>query len=148
MKIRQVAILTARIALAAAFLSSVADRFGIWGPPGANGVSWGDWKHFVDYVGVLNRFAPPVLLPVPAVITTCAEIGLSCLLLVGYRLRWVGYASAVLLLLFALGMTFAYGFKPPLDYSVFSASAAAFLVGVSADGTSSKITAHQNTKHA
>jgi len=148
MKIRRVAILTARIALAAAFLSSVADRFGVWGPPGANGVSWGDWKHFVDYVGVLNRFAPHVLLPVLAVITTCAEIGLSCLLLVGYRLRWVGYASALLLLLFALGMTFAYGVKAPLDYSVFSASAAAFLVGATAGGTSSETAPHEHSTHA
>ncbi|MGB8537851.1 MAG: hypothetical protein WCD57_15630, partial [Acidobacteriaceae bacterium] len=148
MKIRQVALLTARIALAAAFLSSVADRFGVWGPPGATGVSWGDWKHFVDYVGVLNRFAPHVLLPVLAVITTCAEIGLSCLLLAGYRLRWVGYASAVLLLLFALGMIFAYGVKAPLDYSVFSASAAAFLVGATAGGTWSETTAHEHSTHA
>lgn len=50
----------ARIALAAAFLSAVADRFGLWGPPGATGVAWGDLKNFNDYVAVrpsLNR--PP-----------------------------------------------------------------------------------------
>src|ERR1700723_3540843 len=79
--------------------------------------------------------------------TVSEEIGLSCLLLVGYWLRWVGYASAVLLLLFALGMTFAYGVKAPLDYSVFSASAAAFLVGATASGTSSETTPQEHSTH-
>jgi len=30
-------------------LSAVADRFGLWGPPRAANVSWGDWPHFVAY---------------------------------------------------------------------------------------------------
>ena len=35
-----------RWALAVTILSAVADRFGIWGPPGSANVSWGDWPHF------------------------------------------------------------------------------------------------------
>ena len=31
-----------RVALAAGFLSAVADRFGLWGMPGTPGVAWGD----------------------------------------------------------------------------------------------------------
>jgi len=36
-----------RIALAAAFLTSVTDRFGIWGRPGTMNVAWGDMAHFM-----------------------------------------------------------------------------------------------------
>jgi hypothetical protein len=35
MKERRIALLAARIALAAALLSAVADRFGLWDPPGS-----------------------------------------------------------------------------------------------------------------
>src|SRR5204863_8325968 len=40
-----IATLLLRIAIALAFLSAVADRFGLWGPPGKQGVSWGDLAH-------------------------------------------------------------------------------------------------------
>src|ERR1044071_4265663 len=52
-----------RIALAAGFLSAVADRFGLWGPAGAANVAWGAWQAFVDYVAKLNWFAPPASTP-------------------------------------------------------------------------------------
>jgi hypothetical protein len=42
--------------------------------------------------------------------------------------RVVLAAAGVLLVLFALAMTFALGPKAPLDYSVYAAAAAAFLV--------------------
>ena len=41
---------------------------------------------------------------------------------------WTALASAVLLALFAVAMTISFGVKEPLDYSVFSASAAALLL--------------------
>jgi hypothetical protein len=44
----------------------------------------------------------------------------------------VALASAILLGLFALAMTASLGVKPPLDYSVFSASAAALLLSLRA----------------
>jgi hypothetical protein len=30
-----------RVTIAAGFLSAVADRFGLWGPPGAANIDWG-----------------------------------------------------------------------------------------------------------
>jgi hypothetical protein len=51
-------------------------------------------------------------------------------LLVGWRLRWWAFAAAALLLSFALAMTCALGVKAPTDYSVWTAAAAAFLLGV------------------
>ena len=57
-----------------------------------------------------------------------AELLLGIALIVGIRLRWAALASALLLLLFGLAMAISFGIKSPLDYSVFSASAAAGLL--------------------
>jgi hypothetical protein len=51
-------------------------------------------------------------------------------LLVGWRLHWWAFAAAVLLLSFALTMSCTLGVKAPLDYSVWTAATAAFLLGV------------------
>jgi uncharacterized membrane protein YphA (DoxX/SURF4 family) len=117
-----------RIALAAAFASAVADRFGFWGPPGTPGVAWGSVAGFNAYVARLNWFLPPSCIGAVAWIATGSEISLAIALLVGWQLRWMSLASAVLLLLFGLTMTLALGLKPALDYSVFTAAAAAFLL--------------------
>jgi uncharacterized membrane protein YphA (DoxX/SURF4 family) len=117
-----------RIALAMAFLSAVADRFGLWGPPGSPGVGWGDLTGFNAYVAKLNWFVPAGLIPVVGWASTAAETGLALALLIGWKLHWVSLASALLLLSFAATMTVALGPKAPLDYSVFTAAAAAFLL--------------------
>src|SRR5699024_11070976 len=96
-----------RIALAAGFLSAVADRLGLWGPPGAAGVAWGNWELFLDYVALLNWFVPASLIPALGWIATIAEVVIAVGLLVGWRLRWFSAAAGRLLLLFALAMTFA-----------------------------------------
>lgn len=135
MNIRSLAAWVGRLAVAAGFLSAVADRFGAWGAPGQPRVAWGDWAHFVGYTGQLNWFVPGALVPAVAIVATVAEVALAILLLIGYRLRLVAYASAALLFLFAAAMTVALGMKSPLDYSVFAAAAAAFLLGANAPVT-------------
>lgn len=117
-----------RLALAASFLSAVCDRFGLWGPPGAPGVAWGTFSVFESYTGRLNWFLPWSVVVVQAWIVTALETTLALLLIVGLATRWVALAAGILLLLFALAMTGATGIKGPLDYSVFSASAGAFLL--------------------
>src|SRR3954469_26048517 len=47
-----------RLALAAGFLSAVADRFGLWGPAGTPGVGWGGFDPFLAYTGKLLWFLP------------------------------------------------------------------------------------------
>ncbi len=120
-----------RVALAAGFLSAVADRFGLWGPAGAANVAWGAWQPFVDYVAKLNWFAPSASIPVLAWTSTVAEVILAIGLLVGWQLRWFALAAGLLLLAFAMTMTFALGVKAPLDFSVFAAAGAAFLLAAS-----------------
>lgn len=120
--------LFARLALGASFLSAVVDRFGGYGPPGAPHVAWGDFAHFVAYAALLNAYAPSAVVLVLAWVTTIAEVLLGVLLAFGLFTRPAAISAGGLLGLFALAMLIALGFKAPLDYSVFSAASAAFLV--------------------
>lgn len=112
-----------RIAIALGFLSASADRFGLWP---ADISAWGNWTAFVQYTGTLLFFLPDSLVTVSAVIATVLEITFGIALLTTYKTPFFAFCSGVLLLMFALGMTLSLGIKAPFDYSVFSASAAAF----------------------
>jgi uncharacterized membrane protein YphA (DoxX/SURF4 family) len=91
-------------------------------------VAWGDFQHFVHYAGMVNSFLPARVIPAVAGMATIAETTFGLGLVLGIYRRYVALGSAVLLLLFALAMTVSFGVKAALDYSVFTASAAAFLV--------------------
>ena len=117
-----------RLALGISFLSAVADRFGLWGSFGQPNVSWGDFSQFVAYTAKLNWFMPSAAIPALAWAATCAETLLGAALVLGVFTRAAAFLSGWLLLLFALSMTFALGLKAPLNFSVFTASAAAFLL--------------------
>lgn len=116
-----------RVALSAGFLSATADRFGMW-PKEVS--AWGNWQSFVAYTKSLNPFAPDSLVPLLAYTATGLEIALGVLLLTNFKTNWVAKASSALLLLFALSMTISKGIKAPLDYSVFTGSAAAFALSM------------------
>src|SRR5215471_18992505 len=61
-----------RLAIAVEFLLSVADRFGLLGPPG-KGASWGDFARFVVYTRQVNAFLPASFAPSLAVLATICE---------------------------------------------------------------------------
>lgn len=117
-----------RVALAAGFLSAVADRFGLWGTAGTPGVAWGSMPPFLVYTGTLLWYLPSNLVTAAGWAATVLEVVLAVGLLVGVRLRAVALASGVLLTTFAVVMTVALGPEPPLSYSVWSAAAGAFLL--------------------
>ena len=125
---RQLSSLFVRLAVGISFLSAVADRFGFWGPTGHSHVAWGDFSHFQAYTAKLNWFMPSATIPALAWISTGAEMLLSAALIAGIYTRAAALLSGLLLLLFALSMTFALGLEAPLSASVFSASAGAFLL--------------------
>ena len=106
----------------------MADRFGLWGAYGQPHVAWGDFARFVAYTGKLNWFVPTTLLPALAWLSTVAELLLGLALIVGLFTQIAALLSGMMLLLFALAMTVALSVKAPLDFSVFSASAGAFLL--------------------
>jgi uncharacterized membrane protein YphA (DoxX/SURF4 family) len=125
-----VAPLALRWALAATILSAVADRFGLWGPPGAANVSWGDWPHFVAYTAKVNSFLPAIVAPAVAIVATAAEALLGAALLLGVFPRAVALASFAVLALFAGAMTLSFGIKAPPNYSVFVDATAALMLSV------------------
>jgi uncharacterized membrane protein YphA (DoxX/SURF4 family) len=129
---RKLAFLYARATLGIGFLSGIADRFGLW--RGRN-VGYGNFAGFLHYTAQVNSFMPASTIPFLGWAATIAELVLGIFLLVGVWLRWTALASAVLLILFGTAMAISFGPKSPLDYSVFTASGAAFLLAVHARRT-------------
>jgi len=118
----------ARIALGCAFLSAVAARFGFWRDRGPH-----PFAQFVQYTAEVNSFLPASFAPTLAIVATIAETTLGILLIAGFRPRWTGIASSILLALFGTAMSISGGIKSAFDASVFSASAAALLMAVLAE---------------
>jgi hypothetical protein len=133
---RRFAIILTRLALAVAFLSSVADRFGVWGRAGAPHVVWGDFQHFVAQVSALVPWFPRALTPVLAWLATTLESAFGLGLLIGVRTKMMALGSASLLLLFGLATTFsaAGGIHAAIASSVFSAAGASLLLAWVAAG--------------
>ena len=116
-----------RLAISMGFLSAVADRFGIW----SKKVSvWGNWNNFLEYTKLINPWFPDSLIPLIGILATGAEIVLAFFLLIGFKTELFAKLSGVLLLTFALAMTFSTGIKGAFDFSVFSASAGAFALSL------------------
>ena len=116
-----------RLALGAAFLSGIADRFGLY--RGRN-VGYGNFEGFVRYTAKVNSFMPASTIPFLAWTATAAELSLGIALILGIWLRWAALGSAILLALFGIAMAISFGIKSPLDYSVFSASAGALVLAL------------------
>ena len=117
-----------RLAISSAYLWEVADRFGLLGRPGQTHVGWGDWKHFVQYARQVMIFLPPGWVPSLAVLATIGEAFFGLMLLVGYFTRLAAIGSGLLSLCFAIAMAISFGIDSPLGYSVFTVSAASFVL--------------------
>jgi len=125
-KFRRMALLYVRFALGAAFLSGIASRFGMY----PKGVGYGNFANFLRYTAEVNSFMPSYTIPFLGWSATVLEFFFGVTLVLGIWPRWVALGSAVLLALFGIAMAISFGIKSPLDYSVFSASAAALLLAV------------------
>jgi uncharacterized membrane protein YphA (DoxX/SURF4 family) len=123
----EIGVICLRWALGVTFLSAVADRFGLWGPPGSY-ASWGDWAHFLTYSRSLNWLLPTALQSPIAIMATALETLFGLTLIVGYKIRYMALGACILLCLFAIAMSTAASIKSPLNYSVFVDAAAAFLL--------------------
>lgn len=127
MKYNRIIKIFLRLAIALGFLSAVADRFGLANPAHT---TWGNWSNFEKYVGVINPWFPQSFIPALAAIATAAEILFAVCLLIGFKTELFAKLSGLLLLIFALSMTFSTGIKSAFNASVFAASAGAFALGV------------------
>ena len=136
MKWERPGVLYARLAVGTAFLSAVASRFGLWDRT----LDLKHFANFMQYAAEVNSFLPKAWIPFVAWAATIAETSCGILLISGIWSRWVSLASAVLLAMFGTAMAISFGIKSPMDYSVFSASAAAALLtvhGFTQDGKTS-----------
>ncbi len=122
-----------QLALAFGYFSAVADRLGLWGPPGHPGVVWGDFHHFLAYTAILNPWCPAALLPALGVLATMAETAIGIGLVSGWKTRAWALASGVMLLLFAGSMSYTTGIHSVLNYSVLADAGASFLLASFAD---------------
>ena len=121
---RRAIVMYSRVALGSAFLSAVASRFGLWD----GSLDRAHFQNFLKYAAAVNSFMPAACVPFLAWSATIAETVLGIALIVGIRLRLTAFCASVLLALFGTAMSISFGPKSPLDYSVFSASAAALLL--------------------
>jgi putative oxidoreductase len=117
-----------RLALGIPYLWFVADRLGILGAPGKPHVGWGDWTHFLQYAAQVMSFIPARLIPLFAVLATLGEFSFGILLVIGWHTRLAAIGSGLLSLMFAVSMAISFGIESPLGYSVFTVSAASFLL--------------------
>lgn len=116
-----------RSAISVSFLSAVADRFGLWGQEHS---VWGTWENFLAYTRLINPWFPDAMIGMVGTVATGLEIVFSIFLLIGYRTETFAKLSGFLLLTFGLSMSLSTGIKGAFDYSVFSASAASFALGM------------------
>lgn len=112
-----------RLAIGIGFLSAVADRLGFY--PKKIAV-WGDWNNFLSYTEIINPWLPQSIIPLLGILATALEIAFGICLIIGFKTKLIANLSGILMLLFALSITFSTGFKGAFDYSVFAASAGAF----------------------
>lgn len=117
-----------RVAIGSAYLWEFADRLGLLGAHGQSHVGWGDWQNFMTYARQTMSFLPPDIVPVFAVIATVGEGLFGALVLTGLFTRVAAIGSGILSFCFAVSMAISFGIDSPLGYSVFTLSAASFLL--------------------
>lgn len=117
-----------RLSIGTSYLWFVADRLGILGPNGTPHVGWGDWSHFLQYARQVMSFLPARIIPFFAILATMGEFSFGLLLVLGLFTRFAAIGSGLLSFLFAVSMAISFGIESPLGYSVFTVSAASFLL--------------------
>lgn len=127
-KYQQAIQLYLRLALGIGYVWLVADRLGWLGAPGQPHVSWGNWQHFMVLSRDTMSFLPDALVTPLAVLATIGEGVFGLMLILGLFTRFAATGSGALTLAFAISMTISRGIDSPIGYSVFTVSAASFLL--------------------
>lgn len=121
-----------RIALAATLLLAVVDRFGFLSSSSSQ-LTWGNFQSFISHSKINYVFSANSL-QIADWIITGLELILGLMLLLGIYHRFACFAAGTLFLFFAVALTVALGIKLPLNFSVFIASASAFLLATVGPG--------------
>lgn len=117
-----------RLALGLTFLTPVLDRLGILGPLGKGNIEWGDWEHFINYTQKLMPYFDRSMTNVMGGIATVVELVIAVLLIIGYKTKYAALVSSLLTLTFILFMSTSIGIQRPINFGVFTATTASFLL--------------------
>ncbi|NML68542.1 DoxX family protein [Chryseobacterium sp. RP-3-3] len=117
-----------RYALGITFLTPVADRLGILGAPGTGNIEWGNWSNFIDYTTTLMPVFERSIVNVMGSIATIGELLVGICLIIGFKTKYAAIGASLITLTFIVFMTLSVGIQKPVNYGVFTASAAGFLL--------------------
>lgn len=117
-----------RCALGITFLVPVCDRLGILGKPGVRNIEWGNWENFINYTSTLMPILDRPLVNIMGVIATISELLVGIFLIIGLKTRYAALGASLITLTFIIFMTLSVGIQKPINYGVFTASAAGFLL--------------------
>jgi uncharacterized membrane protein YphA (DoxX/SURF4 family) len=117
-----------RYALGITFLTPVLDRLGILGQPGVGNIEWGNWDNFIDYTSTLMPIFDRPLVNTMGAIATVAELLIAICLIVGFKTKQAALGASLITLTFIIFMILSVGIQKPINYGVFTASAAGLLL--------------------
>lgn len=117
-----------RYALGTTFLTPVSDRLGLLGAAGTGNIEWGNWQNFIDYTTTLMPVFDRPIVNILGGIATIAELFIGIFLIIGFKTKWSARAASLLTLTFIVFMTLSVGIQKPVNYGVFTASAASLLL--------------------
>lgn len=117
-----------RLAIGLTFLTPVLDRLGILGPAGTGNIEWGNWENFINYTTTLMPYFHRPMVNVMGLVATIAEATIALGLIVGFKTKYVALGSCLLTLTFIVFMATSVGVQKPINFGVFTASAASFLL--------------------
>ena len=117
-----------RCALGITFLTPVCDRLGILGKPGTGNIEWGNWENFINYTATLMPIFNRPLVNIMGGIATVAELLIAIFLIVGIKTRNAALGASLITFTFIVFMTLSVGVQKPINYGVFTASAAGLLL--------------------
>lgn len=117
-----------RFALGITFLIPFLDRLGFLGPIGSGNVEWGSWENFISYTSTLMPYFERSITNVMAGIATISEFLIAFCLITGFKTKYAALGSCLITLTFILFMATSVGIQKPINYGVFTAATASFLL--------------------
>ncbi|ETZ20969.1 DoxX family protein [Pedobacter sp. V48] len=117
-----------RFALGITFLTPVLDRLGILGEPGIGNIEWGNWENFIKYTTTLMPIFDRPMVNIMGMVATISEMTVGVCLILGLKTKYSALGAALITFTFIVFMTISLGIQKPINYGVFTASAASLLL--------------------
>ena len=117
-----------RCALGITFLTPVFDRLGILGQAGTGNIEWGNWENFINYTTTLMPIFDRPVVNIMGAIATVSELMIGISLIIGFKTKYAAIGACLITLTFIVFMTLSVGIQKPINYGVFTASAAGLLL--------------------